>query len=469
MNEKPKESKTSLGNGRIYGYAMGEFGYNFFITFVAYYLLYFLTNGALFSTAVAATLYTAARWIQWLSMPVAGVIVDRTQFKAGKYRPWLLIGSLLMCVAGGLVFTNLGLSSAAYVVVFLVLYALTYGGNSIMWVSYRALMGPMSKKSGDYVALSTAASQMGSLARIGFGYAAALFIGLYAATATPIRGYSIAAWVFGLLIVAGMAIVYLVTKPYQQIDVNLVAQEKAKKEKVSGKEMWQQLSSSHMLIFIITIVLRVLVIGLVPTLMVYYFGYVLQDPASMAIYLTITYLLQFLGASAVRWAANKWGKKPVFISTTFATAVLLVLTKFFGGTTVSFIILMSAVQFFNIFAASLVPAFIADIADYNEYKFGNRAKGFAYSVGGVCVNVAGVLGATVASFGLVLVGFDATVAPTAEVLNGITNLMTLASAVMMAIAACIFLAYKLNDKVMTQTREALAAAKSAEAAQDMAE
>ncbi|MBR2789337.1 MAG: hypothetical protein IKD70_01790, partial [Eggerthellaceae bacterium] len=50
--------KTTLSLGLRYGYGLGEFGMNFLLTFITYYLTFFLTNIAGLSMAVAATVTT---------------------------------------------------------------------------------------------------------------------------------------------------------------------------------------------------------------------------------------------------------------------------------------------------------------------------------------------------------------------------------------------------------------------------
>lgn len=429
---------------------MGEFGYNFFITFAAYYLSFFLTNVAGFPMVLAATMITLTNVIKWVTMPIAGTIIDAKKIKGGKYRPWMVVGSCLMLVGGTLCFTKLPMpANVGYSVVYLLLFALCYIGYGLMWVSYRALMGPMSKNPQDKVALSTASSQMGAVARIFFAFGAVNLVGMFASEAT---GYSVVTLLFNAIMVICMVIVARATKRYDNDLLNAQAQtvQQGAKQKLTGKEIWNNLSSRPMLVFILSMLFRISVVAIVPTLLVYYMTFVINDYESITIYMMVTYIVQVIGASFVRVITNKFGKKQTFIWSTVISAIFLILARFVT-TTVPFIILMSLWQFTGIFAAALVPAFMADIAEYGQLTKGSKAAGFAYSMGGLVTQVGAVLGAAIAGYGMVVVGFDAA-APTPAGIAGMASLMTYASAGVSIISAILFILYPLTDKYLAKLR-----------------
>ena len=184
--------------------------------------------------------------------------------------------------------------------------------------------------------------------------------------------------------------------------------------------------------------------------------FVIGDPDGITIYMAVTYFVQFIGASFVRAITNRFGKKPTFIWTTIISAVFLLLIKVIPSNTTTFIILMSCWQFTGIFAAALVPAFMSDIAEYGALTKGSKAAGFAFSIGGIVTQVGAVVGAAIAAFGMVAVGFDAA-APTPAGINGLSNLMVYAAAAVSVISAILFFLYPLTDSYMQNLREQKAA------------
>ena len=232
---KGGKGKPSLNNGIIYGYGLGEFGYNFFITFLAYYLSYFLTNIAGFSMLLAGTMVTLTNVIKWVTMPIAGTIIDAKALKGGRYRPWMVVGALLMLVGGTACFFKFPMRAGiGYAVVYLIFFAICYIGYGLMWVSYRALMDPMSKNPQDKVALSTSSSQMGALARIIYAFGATNIVGLFASAA---MGYFVTTLIFNVILVLSIVAVFFITKKYDNDETMASARQKMAKQKLTGKEI----------------------------------------------------------------------------------------------------------------------------------------------------------------------------------------------------------------------------------------
>ena len=51
-----------------YGYGMGEFGFTFFLMFIAYHLMYFMTDVLNMPAGIAAVTYTTIQWFEGITM-----------------------------------------------------------------------------------------------------------------------------------------------------------------------------------------------------------------------------------------------------------------------------------------------------------------------------------------------------------------------------------------------------------------
>lgn len=152
---QPEAGKPrTLHFGTVYKYGMGEFGFTFFNSLVAYYLLYYMTDIALIPMAVAGVLYSALQWVEALTSIGAGVLIDNTRLKGGRYRPWLLIGSIVCALGTVVFFTRFHVSTTATTVIFAVFYFVSYAGFNCMWIAYRALLGIIGRTSQQTVALT---------------------------------------------------------------------------------------------------------------------------------------------------------------------------------------------------------------------------------------------------------------------------------------------------------------------------
>ena len=66
---------------------------------------------------------------------------------------------------------------------------------------------------------------------------------------------------------------------------------------------------------------------------------------------------------------------------------------------------MCVFQFLGIFSSTLIPVCMADIGEYNSITNGAQARGLVFSIGGMAIQLSSVVGAALASYGMVLVGF----------------------------------------------------------------
>ena len=464
-SEKMTRSST-LSLRMQYGYGLAEFGINFLLTFVTYYLSFFLTNIALLPTAIAATVVTATTVIKCVTMPIAGVMIDKVQFKNSRFRLWALIGSIIFFIGGSLMFTDLHLSVEAYAVVFTIFFFVYWLGYSIAWVAHRALMDPLSKTPADKLALTSASAQMGAIARVVYMIAASAILGLFSATEVS-SGYTAIAIVFGSIAVAGYVAVYFITKNKDNAETmraanatacedtsqanNGQSRDDTKQSKLSARDMFVTLKNKPMVVFFVSMVLRCAVLTLDGVLIVYYINYVIGDPSLVTLYMTLVFLVAFLGALIVKPIANRIGKRTTFIIGSLLSVLSILALLVTKTNAPAFIALMAAFHFLSIICSTLVPAFIADIAEYSSIRYGSRARAFAFSIGGLSIQVASVLGSIIAAFGLVAIGFDASNV-TPDVVERLSQLFIYGVSIPTLVASVLFFAYPLTEKYMEDLR-----------------
>ncbi len=124
-----------------YMFGIGTIGRDMVYTMVSMYLAYYLTDILELSTAALwwiAAIMLCARIFDALNDPVMGVIVDNTDTKWGKFRPWIALGALLSGILTILLYADTGFSGSAYVVWFAVIYVawgIAYTVNDIAYWS----------------------------------------------------------------------------------------------------------------------------------------------------------------------------------------------------------------------------------------------------------------------------------------------------------------------------------------------
>ena len=111
-------------------YGLGAVGKDMVYMLSASYILYYYQDILGMSAITMGFILLAARIFDAFNDPIMGVIVAKTRTRWGKFRPWLLIGTLLNAVILYLLFSAppalSGSGLVAYAAVFYILWGVTY-------------------------------------------------------------------------------------------------------------------------------------------------------------------------------------------------------------------------------------------------------------------------------------------------------------------------------------------------------
>lgn len=449
---KPKGLKTS--KVILYGF-LGMFLNTFYLMFLSYNRLFYLTDVLQLGTTVAATVNTLSVWGNVVTMILAGGIIEKFTFKMGRFRPWAVIGGLMVGVCFTILFSDLGLSKGAAGVLFVVMFVIQSLGYNVLWVSERSLVGPMSTTGADANNLAMAAQQGSTLGGLIYGVVNPYIMGFVG------NSYTITALIYGLFIVGGTCGLFVLARDYDNAASVAVMQNTAKKGGAKGsliKEM-----TGPVIPFFFAMILNNMHLGFFMTLLAYFTTYVLQDPVILSISVTAGSAAGLVGAWLSKIICNRMGKKKAFIYFSILTGILYILIAFLGKTSIPFLIIRVAIGCFSVVGGMLIPVFANDIADYNVMKYGKDNRAMIQSISGTTIRFGSALSASVCSFALVAIGYDASVEITPALVSSITNLMAFAPAAVCVVSALIFIFYHIDEQELDAWRAKRAEAIAAEA------
>lgn len=113
-----KECKES----QIWLYSTGNFANNIIYMMVATYLTYFYTDILGISAIMAGTIFMVARLVDAFTDPLMGIIVDHTNTKIGRFRPYIIAGAPFLGIMFVLLFSAPDLSMIGKIVYAFVTY-----------------------------------------------------------------------------------------------------------------------------------------------------------------------------------------------------------------------------------------------------------------------------------------------------------------------------------------------------------
>jgi len=153
-----------LGLRQYLGYAAGDVSNNLTFSMVSAFLLIYYTDVVGLSAATAGTLFLLVRIWGAVTDLVAGRRVDATSTRWGRFRPYLLFGSVPLLLSLVVLFSvPAGLSAGGKLVWAYVSYAVFSLAYSFVNIPYGSLASAMIQESEQRARLSTARMVAGSL------------------------------------------------------------------------------------------------------------------------------------------------------------------------------------------------------------------------------------------------------------------------------------------------------------------
>ena len=403
---------NSTINRNKYTFGLGTVGRDMLYSLVGSYLLVYLTevldlpNSTMWWMTGALTVM---RIFDAINDPFMGFLVDNTNTRFGKFKPWIAIGGIIGGILTVLMFTDFGLTGAGFVISFIIIYLLwdlLYGANDIAYWSMLPSLALNQKER----------EKIGSFARI------CANVGMYAVVVgiipvTNALGGNKTAW-----FIVAVAIV-IITWAFLCFTIFGVKESQSlykKDEKTSLKKMFEVLFKNDQLLFI-TISMSLFMIGYCITtgFGVYFFKYAFKNEGMYSIFAGFLGISQLLALIVFPLFSKKFERKQLY---TFATILVMLgyIVFFFAPMNIIPIGIAGVLLFFGqAFIQLLMLMFLTDTVEYGQLKLGQRNDSITFSVqplinkiGGAIAN--GIVGAT-----LIISGINSAITPSDVTDNGL--------------------------------------------------
>lgn len=383
-----------------YCFGLGTVGRDALYTLISMYLITYLTEVVGLSDgqlAIIGTLMVAFRVFDALNDPIMGTIVDNTNTRWGKFKPWIVFGALASGIFTILLFADLGLSGNAYIVFFAVAYLLWGISFTTNDISYWSLMPAISKD-------QKVREGIGAIARICANIGMFSVVVLYTMVPdifgmSPKKSY----FAFTVIIVAIMWIFQLVTV----IGVKEDRSELKKQQHTSLKGMVEALVKNDQLM-VTAVAMALFMIGYCTTTSfgVYYFKYAYKNEGTYMVFAAVLGVAQLTALSIFPQFSKKYTRKQLYTGAMIAVVIAYILF-FFSFEKLPVIIVAGLILFFaQAFIQLLMLLFLADAVEYGEWKLKKRNESVSFAVQPFINKMGGAIGTAVVTATLIISGIN---------------------------------------------------------------
>ena len=424
----------------IIGYSFGDIANNFAFAMGALFLLNYYTDVAGISAVAAGTMLMLVRIFDAFADIAAGRIADSVNTKWGKFRPFMLFGSVPLMAFSVLVFCVPSSWSEGGKLFYA--YA-TYMGLGVCYslvnIPYGSLATAMTQQPTSRAMLSMSRSMGAALTFVCLAFVLAPKIKSHSASemAGVYLNYTLA------LAVAGVAL-------YVMCFLCTVERVQRPKAKPALGASLKTLFRNKPLLILCAGALSALIASFSVTASnLYYCRYVLGDTSYFTYIVMAQMLVGMVGsAPLVPILVSKVGKKSTFlIGSGVATVGYLIFYAFaLSGVWTALLCLAFASVGMGL-AMTVIWALEADTVEWGEYESGVRIEGLTYSFFSFTRKCGQAIGGSIPAFLLGIYGYVAN-APqqTDEAIFGIRAAIGLAPAVFAALTFIIMVFYPLNEK-----------------------
>lgn len=429
----------------IYLYGLADGTLAMIPTIYNSYWSLFLTSAAGLSTSGNAVVLSIIGVADIISILLVSFIVQKCNLRFGKFRFWVLLGGLGAAVTRVLAFTPLALGSVAYFAFMAVLSSSLY---NLAYCAYMGMIPLISNAQEERMGVVTAQQQCVAVTSI--------IVSLISVTVIQHVGYAALSAIAAVAIFASVIPMYIATK---DVDVYKPVEKMTAAEKAAQPTTWDMirlLFNVPMLVYLAGSLCKIIgSIGLA-MLVSYYYTYAYGDMSMLTVYLTMSTVLQLIGASLAP-LINKLvkGNRNTFAAGLFIYAAFLVIAWVFGKDSAVFFTVSLSVGYLGWAVTHTADAaYYSYIGDYVEYKHGKNIQPFLMSMLSLVIKIGIALTNLVVGWGLVTIGFDANHV-TESAKTGIMNLTILLPLVIMVVGGIITLFNPLNDKKVSEIKEEL--------------
>ncbi len=407
---------------------------------ISLYLLYFYTNVMHLNAGAVSIMFLVTKFIDGVSDLIVGYLIDKTNTRWGKSRPWILFGAIPFGVTAVLAFSVPDIGQTGMLIYAYVTYILLSTSYTIVNIPMASILPALSEDPHERTVLASCRTFFSSVGSTVVSAFALTLVDKFG-NGNEALGFRIVMIIFGVIGCLVFFFCFFNTKERVMVQA----------EKVSLKaNISCLLHNGPWKLFALNIVWFFGGYVIQASAVIYYFTYVVQNVAMVQIVATITTLVPIVTNLLAPFFVKLTSKRNLMIggSAVHAGGLLII---FFGSTNVPVLIggAVIAAAGYGL-KGSMHFAMQPDPVDYGEWKSGVNTAGTLSAVNGfigkVGMAIASSIGAALLQFG----GFDAVLSVQSATAQSYITTMYIWVPIVMNIATIITMMFYNLDKIYPQ-------------------
>ena len=443
-------------------FGVGAVGKDMVYALSSSYIMYYYQDIIGLSASFVGFILMIARVFDAINDPFMGILVAKTRTKWGRFRPWLVSGTVLNALVLYAMFSAPDLKGGAIMAFFSVVYILWGVTYTMMDIPYWSMIPAITATPEDTENLSVIGRTCAGVGSALIAMGTVLMVNMLGGGNERV-GFSRVALIVAIIFVVTELICALVVREREGTSMHTA----------SVKEMFQALfSNDQALVVVLSIVLINTALYITSNLVIYFFKYDMGGEnwsVNYTLFSTVGGACQILGMMVVYpLLRRKLTNTAVFrcaITAAVTGYALLLLFCLTGNAGNLYLLFVPGVLIFaaNGILSVLTTVFLSNSVDYGELKTGHREESVIFSMQTFVVKLASGVSVFIAGVGISAIGLVGNTEDqgpitqqSAGTILGLRLLMTIMPVVLLVCAILFFTKkFRLTDDVVKQNAEKL--------------
>lgn len=435
MSKPSNNQSIGVWRQRI-GYGSSDFACNLIWQMISLYLLYFYTNVMHLSAAAVSVMFLVTKVFDGVTDLIVGFLIDKTNTKWGKSRPWILFGAIPFGVTSVLAFSVPNISQTGMLIYAYVTYILLSTSYTVVNIPMASILPALSEDANERTVLASCRTFFSSLGSTVVSAFALSLVDKFG-NGNEALGFRIVMIMFGII---GCAVFFFCFFNTQE-RVTVTAEKVSLKANIScllHNKPWK--------LFALNIIWLFGGLIIQASAVIYYFTYVVGNTSLVQIVATITTLVPIITNLCAPFLVKFTSKRNLMTGGSIVQIVGLLII-FFGGTNVPVLIAGAVIAAAGYgLRGSMHFAMQPDPVDYGEWKSGVNTAGTLSAVNGFIGKVGMAVASSIGAALLAAGGFDANAAVQVSSAQTAIAAMYIWVPVVMNVASIITMAFYDLDK-----------------------